>query len=41
MRYGRRIGKLGWKRKMKIFATADIHGNKVLIYFIREIIKKA
>ncbi len=25
---------------MKIFATADIHGNKSLIYLIREMIKK-
>jgi len=25
---------------MKIFATSDIHGNKVLVYLIREIVKK-
>lgn len=25
---------------MKIFATADIHGNKALIYLIREVVKK-
>ena len=25
---------------MKIFATSDIHGNKALIYLIREIVKK-
>ena len=35
-----RVNKLGWKKQMKIFVTSDIHGNKALIYLIREIVKK-
>ena len=35
-----RVNKLGWKKQMKIFATADIHGNKALVYSIRKIVKK-
>jgi Icc-related predicted phosphoesterase len=31
---------MAWERKVKIFTTADIHGNKTLIYLISKIMKK-